>query len=310
MLALVALLVFLAGYATHRGGVCAVAATFELVAERKASRHVGFLFCAACGLAVMALANALGWPVFATYTGLPVSSAALVGGAIVGVGAYVNGRCAFGTIAELGSGMLSRLATLVGFITGTALGDAAHMHLPPMAARQTPLAALPASTTAVIAFGSAAGLGILLLRLRRPTAEREWSPLRAMAVIGLSNGLLLVLARSWPYTSLLMQIARGGGSDVGQHAMMAETFILGAVAGGVTLRRFRLQRGNTRDWVRASCGGTIMGAGAVLVPGGNDAMLLVGVPLALPNLVAAYAMMTVVLIGLTAWHVRSKAARH
>jgi hypothetical protein len=92
--------------------------------------------------------------------------------------------------------------------------------------------------------------------------------------------------------------------------MMAETFILGAVAGGVTLRRFRLQRGNTRDWLRASCGGTIMGAGAVLVPGGNDAMLLVGVPLALPNLVAAYAMMTVVLIGLTAWHVRSKAARH
>ena len=35
-----------------------------------------------------------------------------------------------------------------------------------------------------------------------------------------------------------------------------------------------------------------MGTGAVLVPGGNDAMLLVGVPLLLPNLLAAYVAMS------------------
>ena len=305
MLALVALLIFLAGYATHRGGVCAVTATFELVVERRASRHVGFLFCAACGLAVMALGRALGWPVFATYTGLPVSTAALVGGAVVGVGAYINGRCAFGTIAELGSGMLSRLATLVGFITGTALGDLAHMRLPRMAVVPTPLAALPPATTLAIALLATTILGVALTRLRHPTADREWSPLRAMTVIGLSNGVLLVLARSWPYTSLLMQVARGGGPDVGQHALMAETFVLGAVAGGVALHRFKLHLGSPRDWLRALSGGTIMGVGAVVVPGGNDAMLLVGVPLALPNLVTAYIAMTVVLVGLVAFRVRS-----
>jgi uncharacterized membrane protein YedE/YeeE len=240
---------------------------------------------------------------------LPASGAALAGGAIVGLGAYVNGRCAFGTIAELGSGMLARLATLAGFMAGTALGDLAHMHIPAMAPTLTPLASLPASATLSLALVATAGLGLALARLRRPTAHQEWSPLRAMAVIGLSNGLLLVLARSWPYTSLLMQLARGGGADVGQHAMMAETFILGAVAGGVALHRFRWTIGNRRDWLRALLGGTIMGTGAVLVPGGNDAMLLVGVPLALPNLVAAYAAMTVVLIALVALRVRRRATQ-
>lgn len=309
MFALVALLIFLAGYATHRGGVCAVAATFELVVERRASRHVGFLFCAACGLSVMAVGHALGWPVFDAYTGLPVSGAALTGGAIVGLGAYVNGRCAFGTVAELGSGMLPRVATLAGFIAGTTLGDVAHMRVPPMAVVRTPLAALPASATLAIALGTTAALGVAVALLRRPVAEREWSPLRAMAVIGLSNGILLALARSWPYTTLLMQVARGGGPDVGQHALMAETFILGAVAGGVALHRFELHLGSARDWLRALLGGAIMGAGAVLVPGGNDAMLLVGVPLALPNLVAAYGAMTVVLVGITAWRLRARASR-
>jgi len=308
MLALVALLVFLAGYATHRGGVCAVAATYELVLERKASRHVGFLFCAACGLAVMALGQALGRPVFALYTGLPASTAALAGGAIVGVGAFINGRCAFGTIAELGGGVLSRIATLFGFVAGTALGDLAHMRVPPMSAVATPLAAWPVAGALVLALLATVLLGIALARLTPPVAEQEWSPLRAMAVIGLSNGILLVLARSWPYTTVLMQLARGGGMDVGEHGLLAEVFVLGAVAGGVALRRFRLVLGTAGDWLRASAGGVVMGAGAVLVPGGNDAMLLVGIPLWLPNLAAAYVVMGAVLAGLVALQVRLRRA--
>ena len=120
-----------------------------------------------------------------------------------------------------------------------------------------------------------------------------------MAVIGLGNGVLLVLARSWPYTSLLMTLARGGHAGLAPGAAMAVVFVLGAYAGGV-LRGFRLRVGSLRDWLRALAGGTVMGIGAVLVPGGNDAMLLVGVPLLLPNLLAAYVAMSVVLVALVA----------
>jgi len=159
MLALLAALVLLAGYATQRGSVCAVRATNELVLERKASRYIGFLFCAACGLLVMALAQVLGRAVFAQYTGLPLSVAAVGGGAIVGVGAYINGRCAFGTVAELGSGRLSRLATLLGFIAGTVLGDRAHRGVGDLPTLSSPLVALAAPVTLTIAVASTALLG-------------------------------------------------------------------------------------------------------------------------------------------------------
>jgi hypothetical protein len=308
MLALVTLLVFLAGYATQRGSVCAVRATVELVVERKASRYAGFVFCAACGLLVLAFANALGRPVFATYGGLPFSGAALVGGAIVGVGAHLNGRCAFGTVAELGGGTLSRLATLAGFMAGTALGDLAHMGLAGMPRVATPFAILPASTTLAIAIFATALTALALRRLARPNPPPEWSPLQAMAVIGLGNGILLVLARSWPYTGVLMHVARGDHDGLARGVAMAVVFVLGAVAGGMA-HGFRLQAGTTRDWLRALAGGTVMGIGAVLVPGGNDVMLLVGVPLLLPNLIAAYVAMSAVLIVLLALRVRIVANR-
>ena len=306
MLALVAVLVLLAGYATQRGSVCAVRATNELVLERKASRYVGFFFCAACGLLVMAMAEMLGRPVFVHYVGLPASLAAVVGGAIVGLGAYINGRCAFGTVAELGSGRLSRLATLLGFIAGTVLGDRAHMGVADLPTLASPLIASPTPATLAIAAMATALLGIALVRLARPSPPPEWTPLRAMAVIGLGNGLLLVLAHSWPYTSLLMQLARGGVDGLARGATMAVVFVLGAVAGGM-VRGFDLQAGQTRDWLLALAGGTVMGTGAVLVPGGNDAMLLVGVPLLLPNLLAAYVAMSGMLIALVALRERVKA---
>ena len=305
MLTLVAALVLLAGYATQRGSVCAVRAAHELVLERKASRYVGFLFCAACGLLVMAFGQLLGRGVIAQYTGLPFSTAALAGGAIVGVGAHVNGRCAFGTVAELGSGRMSRLATLLGFIAGTVLGDRAHMGVADLPRLSSSLVALPAGATLAMALVATALLGAWLARLARPNPPPEWTPLRAMAVIGLGNGLLLVLARSWPYTSLLMQLARGGYEGVGRGAVMAVAFVLGAIIGGM-VRGFDLQAGTARDWLLALIGGTVMGIGAVLVPGGNDVMLLVGVPLLLPNLLAAYVAMSITLIVLVALRSRTR----
>ena len=294
MAVLVAVLVFLAGYATQRGSVCAVRATCELVFERKASRHVGFLFCAACGLAMLVLGHAGDWPVFRTYSGLPATGAAVAGGAIVGLGAFLNGRCAFGTVAELGSGRVWRLATLAGFMAGTVLGDRTDMSVFEPASVPSPLATVPTAGLVAMVLAIVAVLGVVLWRLQRPHAPPEWSPLRAMAVIGLGNGVLLVLARSWPYTSVLMHVARGDQSDLVRGAQMASVFVAGAVAGGM-LRGFRLHVGAARDWLQAFAGGTVMGIGAVLVPGGNDVMLLVGIPLLLPNLVIAYFAMSLVL---------------
>lgn len=307
MIALVLLLVLAAGYATQRGSVCAVAATHELVVEHKISRFVGFLFCAACGLAVMAIGNAWGRPILEIYTGLPVSAAALVGGAIVGIGAFVNRRCAFGTVAELGSGSLPRIGTLIGFVAGAALAVAGHTSSAPMV--PSPLADLPAWVLLASALGAVVVLGLGMTRFALPGTASEWPPLRSMAIIGVSNGVLMVLMSGWPYTSLLIEIASGADSDFGARGLMAAAFVLGAVVGGVRLGRFKLHIGAAGEWLRAFGGGAIMGVGAVLVPGGNDAMLLVGLPLLLPNLLAAYASMSLTLVALVLMRTRAAARR-
>jgi hypothetical protein len=67
--------------------------------------------------------------------------------------------------------------------------------------------------------------------------------------------------------------------------------VVAAVIGGM----FRLQTGNIREWARAAAGGLLMGIGATFVPGGNDTMLFTGIPLLLPNLLAAYAAFVVTL---------------
>jgi uncharacterized protein len=68
----------------------------------------------------------------------------------------------------------------------------------------------------------------------------------------------------------------------------------------VTGRQWRLHVGGVNQWLLAVCGGLLMGLGVALIPGGNDTMLLIGLPLMVPHLLAAYATVYTTLIVI-AW---------
>ena len=291
MPALVLGLVFTAGYAVQRGSICAVAAVDDLVEARRPERFLAFLVCGALALAVMAAAALAGVEMLDEYRGASSLILPSLGGALFGAGAWVNRTCAFGTIAKLGAGQLARSGTLAGMFAGFALAAWLGLH-EPRADLTSPLAGLPATLLLAGATGVAAAI-VLALR-GRPTlqsGEQGWPPLLAMAVIGLVNGLLLVLAAGWPYTNLLMALAVSGGMALTWRALMAVIFLAGALAGALANGAFRPALGPATLWSRSLGGGMLMGVGAILVPGGNDTMLLVGLPLLLPNLVAAYAAM-------------------
>jgi hypothetical protein len=46
------------------------------------------------------------------------------------------------------------------------------------------------------------------------------------------------------------------------------------------------------DWLKNIGGGILMGSGAAIVPGGNDALLLYGIPSLSPHAIPAYLAMT------------------
>lgn len=292
----IAMLVFIAGYGTQRGSICVVAAAREWVDDRRFTRLTGFMLCAMSALAVMALHNAVGGNVFSLYTGLAITPLTLAGSVIFALGAWLNRRCSLGTVAELAAGDMTRLATIGGFIAGSwatwrIAGQAMGAEIP------SPMLMLPPWLPLAV---GAAGALLLGLWLKRQLAEaprpRFWSPIVTMLVIGTASGGLFCLDQEWPYTTLLNEIARGEADELPKRLAFFGVLLLGAAVAAWRGALFRLRLGTAREWPRALSGGLIMGGGAALVPGGNDAMLLTGIPLLLPNLAAAYVVSTAVLL--------------
>lgn len=296
-------LLFLVGYASQRSGVCMVRAVRELIERRRVHRLAGFLLAAASAMLVMAVAEAAGARPFATILGSAPDALAVVGGVLFGLGTRLSGHCAIGTLAALTAGEISRVASLAAmFVAAILLGpnmSQAALMLPARAPQVSPLSG---NVPLALAVGGALALiaATYLYRLlgwRKPRGG--WSPLVAMTLIGAASGTLFALDQQWVYTSRIAEVAYGQvaftvGTVAGPVALVAGMVIAAAIGG-----MFRLQWGTPREWAAAAGGGLLMGLGATLVPGGNDTMLFAGIPLLLPNLLAAYAAFFVTLwVGL------------
>lgn len=290
-------LAFFAGFALQRGNICAVAAVREGVEEGDWRRFLALLECAAWALFGLLLAAAFGWMPLREWPAQPSLTSAILGGALFGVGALVNGACTMGTIGRLGAGELAFLAMPAGFVAGAAgvaaLGarvgraDAAALAGAPFALLLTALGvfALFRVWTALRAAPSAAALKAAILAPR-------WPPALAMAAIAFANVVLFVLIFAWPYTTLLVDIARGSAMDVAARSFLAAALVVGAGVGAASAGRFAWRAPSAS--AAASCfgGGALMGLGGALIPGGNDALVLMGLPLLQSSAFAAYAAMT------------------
>ena len=114
-------LVALAGFATQRGTICAVQAGRDVVERRSWARFVSFLECAAWSALILIAATLMGSSALAHAPAYELGLIPIVGGAVFGLGALVNGACAFGSAARLAGGDLSYLAMPPAFLLGAFL---------------------------------------------------------------------------------------------------------------------------------------------------------------------------------------------
>ena len=101
------------GFAIQRGGTCTVAAVDELLSSRRAHRLLAMLEASlwvAGGLALAQLMHLAG----SMPAGFAVSAWTVVGGALLGLGAWLNRACVFGAVARLGSGEWAYAITPLG----------------------------------------------------------------------------------------------------------------------------------------------------------------------------------------------------
>lgn len=298
----------LMGFAIQRGATCAVAAVDEVVRQRQATRLVALLEASLWVAAGLALAQHVHW-----LSQAPVSYSfspwTMLGGVLLGAGAFVNRACVFGAIARLGSGEWAYLATPAGFYVGC-LSAGSVFAAPQAMVRSAPSPVLAAPLAVMGVLGAA-----LLARAawaRRPAPRSvgagaegrataaptgRWTPHAATRVIGLSFLALLLISGAWAYTDVLAELARGMSHSLAVRVALLVFLLAGAVAGGWSGGRLAPVPAAPRALARCFAGGVLMGWGSLLIPGGNDGLILVGMPLLQPYAWAAFATMCATIAG-------------
>jgi len=301
-----ALCVGVMGFAIQRGATCTVAAVDEIVGRRGFRRLAALVEASvwvAGGLLVARWLHVL--PQMPP--GFELSGWTLLGGALLGLGAFVNGACVFGAIALFGSGRWAQLFMPLGFYLGC-LSVGYVFEPPSRGALPYGSPVLQAPTWVAAAFLGFVGWRLVrsllanranavassaLWRVREAFASRVWSPHAATTVIGVTFLFTLLLAGAWAYTDLLTALARGMADNVVARCLLALALLIGAAWGGWTAGRFRGTRPTLGQAFRCLAGGLLMGWGSLLIPGSNDGLILVGMPLLWPYAWAAFLAMVV-----------------
>ena len=294
----------LMGFAIQRGATCTVAAVDEIVNRRRCRRLIGFLEASLWvtgGLLIARSFDALPH----MPGGYAAGSATVAGGALLGLGAYVNRACVFGTLARLGNGEWAYAATPIGFYAGCVSLDAlvspsaAKLAGPSPVLQAATWVAWPVAVAMVMRVGLVVGGALRDARAAHSTqaraliARRLWSPHAATALIGVTFLGMLLLAGTWAYTDVLAELARGMATNVAVRMALLAALTGGAITGGLTARRFRSTRASMSQLARCFTGGALMGWGSLLIPGSNDGLILVGMPLLWPYAWLAFGTMCV-----------------
>ncbi|MFM9915427.1 MAG: YeeE/YedE thiosulfate transporter family protein [Rhizobacter sp.] len=290
------------GFAIQRGATCTVAAVDEVLKKRRAHRLVAMLEASvwvAGGLALAQLAHLAG----SMPAGFEVSAWTMIGGTLLGLGAWINGACVFGAVARLGSGEWAYAATPLGFYVGclSATSIFARSMTPPLP-QESPLFSVPTLFATIFVVFVLWRLLPGLLALRRPDRlhwlrQEIWAPHAATVVIGVSFVITLLLAGRWAYTDVLADLAQAmKGAPLTNTVHVLPVLLLlalyaGALIGGRAADRWQSTRLRATPLVRCFCGGVVMGWGSLLIPGSNDGLILIGIPLLRPYAWIAFAAM-------------------
>ncbi|MEP6876813.1 MAG: YeeE/YedE thiosulfate transporter family protein [Burkholderiales bacterium] len=300
----VALCAVTMGFAIQRGATCTVAAVEEVVARRGAGRLIALVEASAWVAGGLLIAHRLHW-LAQVPMGYAVTGWTFAGAALLGIGAFVTRACVFGAIARLGSGEWAYAATPLGFYLGCVSVTSVFAPTAAQGLGSSPVfLAAPAATAWLIA-------GWLVWRIATPLVghrgmlrdllgRRLWSPHAATIVIGLAFLVMLILAGAWAYTDVLADLANGMVHDVAARMVLLMCLLAGAIVGGWTAGRLHFTRVRAATLVRCLIGGVLMGWGSLLIPGGNDGLILVGMPMLWPYAWVAFATMCLT-IGSAQW---------
>lgn len=279
----------LLGAAAHRGGLCTVRAVAEVLTTRRGRILWSFLKAALWTTSFLALAALSGRA--AALSAYPLDGMALAGGLLFGMGAALNGACALSTFARLAEGHLAMAFAPLGWLAGmAAIARIAPGPPPPEAVTLPGWLALPA-----LVWIGAEGIRLghrMRYRGAGPAGATVWSLSLAVLVMAAAYTTLLLAGAPWSFTSTALCTV-GAGAATGCAApgllwSISGATVAGMMASAILRGSFRPRRPRRLAAARHFAAGATMGAGAALIPGGNDGLILFGMPSLSPHAVPAW----------------------
>lgn len=286
------------GFAAHRAGLCTVKAVAEVLTTRRAHFLWSFAKSALWVMALAALAGA--FSLDAQFRHWPLSIASVVGGLLFGLGAGLNGGCTFSTLSRLMDGNLNILATVGGWPIGLALGLQfwRFQTSVPVATPAGPGFGMDSPVFWLLAVWALWEAARLIRRMSRSGsfARVVGAPVytlsAAAALLGLANGVLLETSGPWSFTGTLL-CAMDAGTLANCADPLLPWLIFAAALAGMAFSAwqrgsFVLRQPRGRSVLRHGAAGVMMGFGAALIPGGNEGLILFGIPALSPHALPAY----------------------
>ncbi len=298
---IVCMLAFWMGYSVNQGGTCAVATAYEIIDHHRPRLFISLLAAsAAAGLVAVPLVwFAVGSAMLAGT--IDVSGTVLLGAVVFGIGATINDACLLGSLGRLGEGELRLVVLPAGLAAGFFAADSTgidrtwYVH--------DSILSAPSTTGYVALAVFAATLGLALALVSRDRIGRQpgqWSLGFSVLVVGATGGSLYAFAPAWTYADLVhrsLPLAMSLQNDVAAWTVTAT--IAGAVAAAHRRKRWRPRRVTVSDVAKTTIGGFLMGFGAVVIPGGNDGLILASMPaLSIGGAVAYVVMLATIMTAL------------
>ena len=286
-MALLGVLGFVLGFALNQGSICTVIATRELVSEKRPARFIALVECAVWAALVYAILKTSpmmqqGW----SPPGYLVPAAILFG-----LGTYLNGACVFGAVGHFGNGEIDFGFAFLGIFAVVYLES-----LFELVPDQPPISASLPVGPALLAL---ALLAILALRLGVSLrSESNFMRLTlSMGAIGITFTILAVFAPGFSITASVGSIV---SIPVAGAVISVCMFGGSLVSARFMKRRFTLKWPTIKTMVRRTLAGMVMGVGALLIPGGNDTLLMIGFPMGAWQAALAYVLFVATLAALIA----------
>lgn len=303
---------FLVGFAMKQGGLCSYAAVVQIVNDRRHERMMVFGGVVAWATLIIL---PLHW-MFPSKISLALTHydliIALVGGVLLGLGAFLNRGCFFGTFVALVSGNINYVATLLGLSIGVAI---THFYLENAIIKVSHITYVHEPSLGayiwlivMILFALFMGLSVKLSKdnfMKRVTGldMLSWKSVFSMIVIGLGGALLYATVNGWSYSDVLSNTTSNliGKQEMGASLtaiLSTIAMIIGGITAAVLAKEFHMS--SIRFFVILGCfvGGVFMGATSMFIPGGNDGLLLSGIPSLAPHAFIGYFSMIISMLVL------------